>query len=111
MSTELPKIEKVPGVLHQDPAERERESAELAAVEEAKRTRFFADCVEGNADLTPEHRMLIAKAMGVRKTAAWAAYDGEDVKFVGMVIEGNVMVLKFDFYDGMNVAREKISLE
>ena len=108
MSSELPTIEKVPGVLHQNPAERERESAELAAVEEAKRTRFFSECVAGNEALSAEQKEAIADAMSVRKTAAWVSFDGKDVKFLGVEVGEGVIKVTFDFYDGMNVVTEKI---
>jgi hypothetical protein len=111
MSNEIPKTEKLPvSLATQSLEDRERESAELAGVEQAKRTQFFTDCVEGNEDLTPEQRTLVAKAMSVRKTAAWASFDGSDVKFVGIKIEGDVIVLTFDFFDGMNVVNEKIQM-
>lgn len=110
MSSEIPKIEK-PGVLSQDPAERERESAALAEVEAAKRTRFFAECVEGNAALSAEVKDAIARAMSTRKTAAWASYDGSDVKLESIAVEEGVIIVKFDFYDGMNIVKEKIPLE
>ncbi len=109
MPSKIPKIEKL-GVFGQDPAERERESAALAEVEAAKRTRFFADCVEGNEALSAEEKDAIARAMGTRKTAAWASFDGEDVKFVGVEIGEGMIKVTFDFYDGMNVVTEKIPL-
>lgn len=110
MPPEIPKIETV-GVLQQDPAERERESAALAEVEAAKRTLFYRQCVEGNLDIDQRHRELIAKAMSVRKTAAWASYDGDDVKLERIAVEGDVIIVKFDFYDGMNIVTEKIRIE
>lgn len=112
MSSEVPKIEKPPVTLAtQSPEDRERESAALAEVEAAKRTLFYRQCVEGNLDLSQRHRDLIAKAMSARKTASWATYDGNDVKLENITVEGNAIIVKIDFYDGMNVAKEKIKIE
>ncbi len=66
--------------------------------------------MEGNLDLGQRTRDSIANAMSVRKTASWAAFDGDDVKFVGVKIEGDVIVLTFDFFDGMNVVKEKVQI-
>lgn len=112
MSPETPKIEKPPQSLAtQSPEDRERESVALAEVEAAKRTLFYRQCVEGNLDLSQRQREAIAKAMSARKTASWAAYDGNDVKLESITVEGNAIIVQIDFYDGANVVKEKIQIE
>ena len=88
----------------------EKDNAELTAVEEAKRKLFYRRCIEGNLDLDARHKEIIAKAMATRKTAAWASYDGEDVKLERIEVKEDRILIKFDFYDGMNIVTETVML-
>lgn len=107
----VPEAEALKALKTGKPWDPEEDNAALAEVEAAKRTLFYRQCVEGNLDLSQKHRDLIAKAMSVRKTASWAAYDGSDVKLESITVEGDLIIVKIDFYDGMNVAKEKIQIE
>ena len=88
----------------------EMDNAALTEAEAARRTKFWNQCVKVNLDLAEMHRVAIQEAMARRKTGAWASFNGEDVVLDKLRVEGNVIIVTFEFFGGYQYVDERIQL-
>lgn len=88
----------------------EMDNAALTEAEAARRTKFWNQCVKVNLDIAEKHRTAIEAAMARRKTGAWASFDGVDVVLDKLRVEGDVIIVTFEFFGGYQYVDEKIQL-